>query len=168
MSTESTSNQASESRIYVDLENMPSMDELLKVETKSDFAEGTIIEGKIVEKRNDGVLIDIGYKAEGFVPATEFYHFADVKVGDKVDVFLDEIENENSMPGISLSKAHAIKAWNRITNECGEGCIIKGLMKHRIFCATQPQPPCPITALTSGTSSSFWVTAILKPRPNIT
>ena len=132
MSTESTNTPVSENRIYIDLENMPSMEELLKVETKSEFVEGTIIEGKIVEKRNDGALIDIGYKAEGFVSASEFYHFADVKVGDKVDVFLDEIENENSMPGISLSKAHAIKAWNRITNECGEGCIIKGLMKHRV------------------------------------
>ena len=123
--------QAAESK-YVDLDNMPSMDELLQGTVKSDFVEGSIIPGTIVEKRNDGALVDIGYKAEGFVPAGEFSKWNDVKVGDTIDVFLEEIENENSMPGISLSKACAIKAWNRITDECGEGSVVKGLMKHRV------------------------------------
>ncbi len=119
---------------YVDLENMPSMDELMQSSSvKSNFVEGSIIPGTIVEKRNDGALVDIGYKAEGFVPAGEFgAKWEDAKVGDSIDVFLEEIENENSMPGLSLSKATAIKAWNRINEECGEGSIVKGLMKHRV------------------------------------
>ena len=90
---------------YVDLDNMPSMNELLLEETKSEFVEGTIITGKIVERRNDGALVDIGYKAEGFVPSAEFTNWADISVGDKIDVFLDEIENDRNMPGISLQKA---------------------------------------------------------------
>ena len=119
---------------YVDLENMPSMDELMQSSSvKSNFVEGSIIPGTIVEKRNDGALVDIGYKAEGFVPAGEFgAKWEDAKVGDSIDVFLEEIENENSMPGLSLSKATAIKAWNRINEECGEGSVVKGLMKHRV------------------------------------
>jgi small subunit ribosomal protein S1 len=121
------------SNCYVDLENMPSMEELLSgKETKTSFGEGSIISGKIAEKRTDGALIDIGYKAEGFVAASEFSNFADIKVGDVVDVLLEEIENENSMPGISLQKAQQMKAWTRITKECGEGCIVRGLMKHRV------------------------------------
>ena len=113
---------------------MPSMDELMQSSSvKSNFVEGSIIPGTIVEKRNDGALVDIGYKAEGFVPAGEFgAKWEDAKVGDSIDVFLEEIENENSMPGLSLSKATAIKAWNRINEECGEGSIVKGLMKHRV------------------------------------
>ncbi len=119
---------------FVDLENMPSMEELLKGGTseKSNFVAGTIVSGTIAEKNPQGVLVDIGYKAEGFVPASEFPKFDEVKAGDDIDVFLEEVENENSMPGISFQKAQAMKAWNRITNDCGEGSVVKGLMKHRV------------------------------------
>ena len=117
---------------FIDLSDMPSMDDLLAQEVKNEFTEGSIISGKVVEKRNDGALIDIGYKAEGYVPSEEFRNWEDVKPGDQVDVFLEEIENENSMPGLSLQKAESIKAWNRITSEHEEGNIIKGIMRHRV------------------------------------
>ncbi len=122
-----------EIKSYVDLstDNI-SMDALLANEQKSEFVENSIVSGKIVEKRNDGALVDIGYKAEGVIPAIEFRNWADVKVGDEVDVYLEEIENENSMPGISLQKANFIKSWNKITSEYGEGSVITGLMKHRV------------------------------------
>ena len=122
-----------EIKSYVDLStDNVSMDALLANEQKNEFVENSIVPGKIVEKRNDGALVDIGYKAEGFIPATEFRNWADVKVGDQVDVYLEEIENENSMPGISLQKANFIKSWNKITSEYGEGSVITGLMKHRV------------------------------------
>jgi small subunit ribosomal protein S1 len=132
MSTENTTEQGLEAVNYVELENMPSMDELLSSEVQSDFVAGSIIPGKVVEKRNDGVLVDIGYKAEGFVPAAEFKNFPEVNPGDELEVFLEEIENSNNMPGISLQKADGIKAWNKITQEYGEGCVVTGLMKHRV------------------------------------
>ena len=122
-----------EIKSYVDLStDNVSMDALLANEQKNEFVENSIVPGKIVEKRNDGALVDIGYKAEGFIPAAEFRNWADVKVGDQVDVYLEEIENENSMPGISLQKANFIKSWNKITSEYGEGSVITGLMKHRV------------------------------------
>ena len=116
----------------LDLSNMPSMEELLQQEVKCDFIPGTIIPGKIVEKRNDGALVDIGYKAEGFIPSSEFQNFEEANEGDELEVFLEEIENEKSMPGISLQKAYFIRAWSKITSEYGEGSIINGLMKHRV------------------------------------
>ena len=122
-----------EIKSYVDLStDNVAMDALLANEQKNEFVENSIVPGKIVEKRNDGALVDIGYKAEGFIPAAEFRNWADVKVGDQVDVYLEEIENENSMPGISLQKANFIKSWNKITSEYGEGSVITGLMKHRV------------------------------------
>ncbi len=132
MATEESANQTTDSPSYIDLDNMPSMDELLEGLIKSDFSEGSIIEGTIVEVRNDGALVDIGYKAEGYVPAAEFRHWTDTKLGDKIDILLEEIENENSMPEISLQKAYAIKSWNKIITESEEGGIVKGLMKHRV------------------------------------
>ena len=120
------------SKSYVDLSTNISMEDLLNTETKSDFAPETIVHGIIMEKRQDGVLVDIGYKAEGFVPSTEFPNWEEVKKGDEIDVFLEEIENEQNMPGISLQRANAIKSWQRITSEYGEGSTIKGIMKHRV------------------------------------
>ncbi|MBO5762003.1 MAG: 30S ribosomal protein S1 [Lentisphaeria bacterium] len=121
------------SKVYVDLSNTLTMEELLTGAVKSsNFAEDTIISGKIVEKRQDSVLVDIGYKAEGMLASTEFKCWEDVKVGDSVDVYLESIENENNMPELSLSKANFIKAWDKITSEYGEGSIIKGLMKRRV------------------------------------
>ena len=132
MSTAATT-APKEIKSYVDLStDNVSMNDLLATEQKSEFVENSIVPGKIVEKRNDGALVDIGYKAEGFIPAAEFRNWADVKVGDEVDVYLEEIENENSMPGISLQKANFIKSWNKITSEYGEGSVITGLMKHRV------------------------------------
>lgn len=132
MSTAATT-APNEIKSYVDLStDNVSMNDLLATEQKSEFVENSIVPGKIVEKRNDGALVDIGYKAEGFIPAAEFRNWADVKVGDEVDVYLEEIENENSMPGISLQKANFIKSWNKITSEYGEGSVITGLMKHRV------------------------------------
>lgn len=119
---------------FVDLSNMPSMEDLMKAEEtqKKEFTRGKIIEGTIVKKRADGVLVDIGYKAEGFVPAAQFLKFNEVEEGQKIDVYLEEIENEYSMPEISLEKAESQKAWNKITTEYTEGSIVKGFMRQRV------------------------------------
>jgi small subunit ribosomal protein S1 len=119
---------------FVDLSNMPSMEDLMKAEEtqKKEFTRGKIIEGTIVKKRADGVLVDIGYKAEGFVPAAQFLRFNEVEEGQKIDVYLEEIENEYSMPTISLEKAESQKAWNKITTEYTEGSIVKGFMRQRV------------------------------------
>ena len=118
---------------FVDLSSITSMDQLLNSDVLgSEFTKGKIREGVIVQLRQDGAVVDIGYKAEGFVPAAEFKNFADVKVGDKIDVLLEEVENEHNMPSISLEKAESMKAWDRITKEYGEGYVTKGIMRHRV------------------------------------
>ena len=119
---------------FLDFTGMPeSMDSLLQnTESSNTFTKGKIIEGKIIAKRSDGVEVDIGYKAEGFIPASEFTKFDEVNVGDKIDVYLEEIEIRHNRPELSLEKANSIKAWNRITTEYGEGHVVKGFMRHRV------------------------------------
>ncbi len=119
---------------FLDFSGMPeSMEELLKgKEEVGTISKGKIVAGKVVAKSADGARIDIGYKAEGFVPAGEFLNFEAVNVGDDIDVFLEEIENRQNMPTLSLEKANSIKAWDRITTEYGEGHIVKGIMRHRV------------------------------------
>ena len=119
---------------FLDLTNMPaSMEELLggsgagKAITKN-----TIVQGVVTDKNPDRVLIDIGYKAEGSVPASEFIKYDEVNVGDKVDVYVEEVENRQNTPTLSVEKAESIKAWNRITTEYGEGKVVKGFMRHKV------------------------------------
>jgi len=123
---------ADDAGAFLDLSNMPTMEELLEQKQSASYKEGTIISGIIIGKRDNGALIDIGYKAEGFLPAEEFGNWAEVAVGDRFDVFLEEIENENNMPGLSIQKASFQKAWNRIMNDCQEGSVVEGVMKHRV------------------------------------
>lgn len=118
---------------FLDFSGMSTMDDLMKSTEKANgFNKGTIVKGTIVAKRPDGALVDIGYKAEGFVPQAEFIRYNSVNVGDVIEVLLEEIENRNNMPEISLEKAESIKAWNRITTEYGEGHVVKGFMRHRV------------------------------------
>ena len=119
---------------FLDFSGMPaSMEELLNgKENAGAITKDKIVEGTIVNKRPDGALVDIGYKAEGFIPASEFLKFDEVQVGDKIDVYLEEVENRQNQPTLSLEKAQSIKAWNRITTEYGEGHVVKGFMRHRV------------------------------------
>ena len=116
----------------LDLKNMPSMDQLLDEKSTSGFTEGTIISGRIAEKRDNGVLVDIGCKAEGFIPKEEFHNWKDTKENDLVDVLLEEIENEHNQPVLSIQKAKFIKDWERITTKYSEGNVAKGVIQHRV------------------------------------
>jgi len=116
----------------LDLDNMPSMEALLEQHSAQSFAEKSLVSGTVVEKRDNGVLLDIGYKAEGFVPREEFTDWGSVAVGQTVDVYLELIEDEDSMPLLSVRKAEVQKAWNTILENYEEGGVIKGLIKHRV------------------------------------
>ena len=117
---------------FLDLSNMPSMDQLLSEKSTSGFTEGTIIPGRIAEKRDNGVLVDIGCKAEGFIPKEEFHNWKEIKENDPVEVFLEEIENEKNQPVLSIQKAKFIRDWEQITTKYQEGCVAKGIIKHRV------------------------------------
>ena len=70
---------------FVDLGSITSMEDALQASNISkDFTRGKIRSGKIVSIRPDGVLVDIGYKAEGFVPASEFSKFSELTIGTDI------------------------------------------------------------------------------------
>ena len=119
---------------FVNLEDMPSMDDLLgEVDSSTkNYVEGKLISGVVVEKKDNGALIDIGYKAEGFVSKDEFKDWEGLKEKDTVDVFLETIEDENNMPEISVQKAELQKSWDILLKEREEGDIVKGLVKYRV------------------------------------
>ena len=119
---------------FLDFSGMPENfgDLLAAKSASSEFNKGTIVKGKIIEKRADAATVEIGYKAPGIIPASEFLKYDEVNVGDEIEVYLEELENRSNAPTLSLEKAHATRAWERITTEYGEGYIVKGFMRHRV------------------------------------
>ncbi|WGM37341.1 30S ribosomal protein S1 [Caulobacter sp. NIBR1757] len=99
----------------------------------SDFAEGTVIKGKVVGIEKDVAIIDIGLKTEGRISVKEFGVDADgkatLKVGDTVEVFLERVENALGEAVISREKAKREEAWTRLEevfarNEPVNGAIV--------------------------------------------
>jgi small subunit ribosomal protein S1 len=134
MSTQPTNKTIEELNLpsFLDLENMPSMESLMDSSSTNGFTVGSIIIGRVAEKRDNGVLIDIGCKAEGFISKEEFLDWDAVQINDKLDVLLEEIENDKNQPVLSIQKARFLKDWARITSTYSEGSIVNGTMKHRV------------------------------------
>src|SRR2546430_7858506 len=80
----------------------------------TDFREGSIVKGRILETRTSEVLVDVGYKSEGVIPWSEFEETDSLEVGDEVDVLLEGLENEEGMVVVSEEKADYRQNWNKI------------------------------------------------------
>ncbi len=93
------------------------------------FAAGEIVKGTIIEVRPKEVLVDIGYKSEGAIPATEFEDIKTVKVSDEIDVLIEKLEDKEGMVVLSKEKAEFKKNWERILTICNEGGRIAGKVK---------------------------------------
>jgi small subunit ribosomal protein S1 len=107
---------------------MLTMEEALKQSDRS-FAAGQIVKGIVIEVRPKEVLVDIGYKSEGAVPANEFDDIATVRVGDEIDVLIEKLENKDGMVVLSKEKAEFKKNWDNILTICNEGGTIQGKVK---------------------------------------
>jgi len=133
MSPDQNTREESQAQKFVNLENLPDMEDLLgESENASTVSEGTVLTGTVSEKRDSGALIDIGFKAEGFVPKEEFRDFANVQEGQEVDVYLELVEDDEEMPLISVQKAEAQKAWQQILEERNEGDVVTGTVRNRV------------------------------------
>jgi small subunit ribosomal protein S1 len=93
------------------------------------FASGEIVKGTIIEVRPKEVLVDIGYKSEGSIPANEFEDIKTVKVGDQIDVLIEKLEDREGMVVLSKEKAEFKKNWDNIVNNANEGTTVKGRVK---------------------------------------
>ncbi|MGD9873246.1 MAG: 30S ribosomal protein S1 [Kiritimatiellia bacterium] len=101
-------------------------------DTLKSFTEGSIIPGKIIEIRDNAVLIDIGYKSEGLVPVSEFREPESIKVGDTVEVLLQNLEDDYGMVVLSIQLAEQQRNWDRVFSSFEEGGIIDGKLVHRV------------------------------------
>jgi small subunit ribosomal protein S1 len=107
---------------------MTEMQELI-AKSLRDFKEGSIVKGRVLEIRPREVLVDIGYKSEGVIPASEFDDMGDVEVGDEVEVLLEKLENEDGMVVLSKEKAAHKQNWDKIVKVFEGDGLIKGKVK---------------------------------------
>ena len=90
-----------------------------------------ILEGTVVAKNNREVVVNIGYKSDGVVPLSEFRYNPDLKIGDKVEVFVDHAEDAQGQLVLSHKKARAGKSWDRVNEALANDEVIKGFVKCR-------------------------------------
>jgi len=93
------------------------------------YREGSIVKGHVLEKRPKEFLIDIGYKSEGVISASEFDDPEDVHVGDEVEVLLERLENDQGMVVLSKQKAAQRQNWEKIVKLFEAEGLIKGRVK---------------------------------------
>lgn len=108
------------------------MEELLEEASFENLKEGSIINGTIIEIRQNEVVIDIGAKSEGTIPAHEFIDLGDLEIGQTIEVFLEKIEDKEGNPVISFDKAEQKKNWEKILTRCEEGTVVSGRVKSKV------------------------------------
>lgn len=93
---------------------------------------GTILRGHIVEIGKDYVVVDVGLKSEGLVPISEFTDPDELVLGNEVEVFLDQPEDEQGQIVLSREKAARQRQWEYILEHCEEGSIVKGKIIRKV------------------------------------
>ncbi len=102
---------------------------------EQDFKVGDVVTGTVVEVQSDYVLVDINYKSEGLIAINEFRivdGVREVKAGDKVEVLIDRIENENGMIVLSKDKADMLRAWTDISKAAENEEVIEGTVVAKV------------------------------------
>ncbi|MEK6665727.1 MAG: 30S ribosomal protein S1 [candidate division NC10 bacterium] len=93
----------------------------------SDFEEGEIVQGRIVQVRGGEVLVDVGYKSEGTIPLEEFTRAGiEPKVGDEIEVYLEAKEDDEGLIVLSKERADKIKVWDTVSRAYEKGVPVEG------------------------------------------
>ena len=103
-------------------------------ETFKNLEEGTITEGRVVAVTKDKVVVDIGYKSEGMIPNDQFSteELQNIKVGDRLQVYIEECEDADGNLVLSKEKADKMKIWEELEKLFNEGKSIDGKIVARI------------------------------------
>jgi len=101
-------------------------------QTFGTIQEGQIVKGKVVSIDDKGVAIDIGFKSEGIVPLSEFPNIDELKPGNEVEVYLENVESKDGLLILSRKRADYMRIWERITKASETGEILQGKITRRI------------------------------------
>lgn len=110
-----------------------SREELTKTydESLNTVKDKDVIEGTIIALNKREAVVNIGYKSDGIIPMNEFRYNPDIKVGDVVEVFIENQEDKKGQLILSHRKARASRSWERVNQALENDEIIKGYIKCR-------------------------------------
>ena len=100
-------------------------------DTLSAIKDNEVVEGTVISINKREVVINVGYKSDGVVPAAEFRYNPELKVGDKVEVFILSQEDKKGQLVLSHKEARAARAWDRVNEAFNAGEIVTGYIKWR-------------------------------------
>lgn len=127
-SDSSTNNQSSQSK-------EESMDfKALFEQSLNQLQYGDIARGKVVQIKDDRVMVDVGWKTEGYIPAGELKDARgkiNIAVGDEIDVFIDKRDSEGTLI-LSKDKASKLKIWDEIKNACENNILVEGVVVEKV------------------------------------
>jgi len=99
--------------------------------TLSKVVENDVVEGEVTAVNKREVVVTIGGKSEGVIPVSEFRYDPDIKVGDKVEVYVESAEDKKGQLVLSHRKARTLKSWDRVNEAFENDEIVKGFVKTR-------------------------------------
>ncbi|RYE45550.1 MAG: 30S ribosomal protein S1, partial [Sphingobacteriales bacterium] len=105
--------------------------EEMYTDTFNQITQGEIISGTVVSINNKDVVLNVGFKSDGLVSASEFRDTPDLKIGDTVDVFVEAPEDANGQLILSRKRAKTQKSWDTINEALDNDTIINGFVKSR-------------------------------------
>jgi small subunit ribosomal protein S1 len=97
----------------------------------AEFGPNKVVRGKIVDIRNDEVVVDIGYKSEGVISMGEFSDATEFDVGDEIEVLLESVDEKGGIV-LSKRKADRIRGWEHILTTHKEGDTVRGRVLKKI------------------------------------
>jgi small subunit ribosomal protein S1 len=100
-------------------------------DTLNAIQEGEVVKGSVVNVSKKEVIININYKSEGVVSASEFRYNPDLSIGDTVDVYVESLEDKNGQLNISHKTARMHEAWRKVNQALEQNEIITGFIKCR-------------------------------------
>ncbi len=100
-------------------------------ETLNKVSEHQVVEGTVISIDKKEVIVNIGYKSDGIIPASEFRYNPDLKVGDKVEVYVENQEDAKGQLVLSHKKARLSKSWERVNAALENEEVIQGYIKCR-------------------------------------
>ena len=110
-----------------------SREELQKAydETLNKVADHQVVDGKVTAVDKKEVVVNIGYKSDGIIPASEFRYNPDLKVGDVVEVYVENAEDKKGQLVLSHKKARLSKSWERVNAALDNEEVVTGFIKCR-------------------------------------
>lgn len=108
-------------------------DDLAKMydETLNKVSEHQVTEGTVISIDKKEVIVNIGYKSDGIIPASEFRYNPDLKIGDKVEVYVENQEDRKGQLVLSHKKARLTQSWDRVNEALDNDEVIQGYIKSR-------------------------------------